>query len=108
MTAFWTLLLGVAGAAVTAVLGFVGNPFRDETGLLGSLGREYDSELATKVVRHQWVGIVAFVIFGLLALWRVRRNGRMGRVEGLAYSALSVVGLLAVGMTGYLGGHVMD
>lgn len=108
VTAFWTLLLGVAGAAVTLFLGLIGNPFREEMGLIGSLTREYDNELVTKAVRHQWAGIVAVIAFGLLALWRVRRRNRFGHIEGVAYSVVTLLGAIAVGLTGYLGGHLMD
>ena len=107
-TAFWTLMFGVAGAAGTLFLGLVGNPFLDEMGLLGSLSKPYDNELVAKAVQHQWAGIVAFITFSLLAIWRTLRRERFGRFEGFAYSALSLTGLAAVGLTGYLGGHLMD
>ena len=107
-TAFWTHLLGVLGAAVTLVLGLVANPFREETGWFPSPFAKIDNELAAKVVQHQWVGTVALVVFGLLALWRVLRKNRLNRWEQFFYNIATAAGVVAVGAAGYLGGHVMD
>lgn len=108
VTAFWTHLLGVAGAVAAVALGVIANPFRDDTGWFGSPFRPYDNELAAKVVVHQWAGIAALVVFGLLALWRVLRRDRIGKRERLAFALATAVGVLVVGATGYLGGHLME
>lgn len=108
VTAFWTHLLGVAGAVAAVALGVIANPFRDDTGWFGSPFRPYDNELAAKVVVHQWAGIAALVVFGLLALWRVLRRDRIGKRERLAFALATAVGVVVVGATGYLGGHLME
>ena len=95
--AFWTLLAGSLGAAATVVLGYLGNPFAGDTG-----------EIAQKVELHQRVGIATVVVFGLLAVWRVARNNRLTRAESVLYALLTLGGVCAVSVTGYLGGHLME
>lgn len=95
--AFWTQILGALSAVVTVVIGYLGNPFATDT-----------SEIAAKVLVHQRVGVVTAALFGLLALWRVARGGRLGRVEQVAYALATLLGVAAVSATGYLGGHLME
>lgn len=96
-TALWTLLLGVAAAAVSVILGLVANPYRNDTG-----------EIAEKVVLHQWVGIGGLVLFALLALWRVRRRNDMKGLVFYPYALVSLVGAAVILYTGFLGGHLLD
>lgn len=107
VAAFWTHLMGVLGAVLTVALGLIGNPSRDETGWFGSPFAAYNGEFTAKVVVHEWAGIVALVVFGLLAVWRVLRHDKIDRGEELAFSLVTIVGVIVVGATGYLGGHLM-
>jgi uncharacterized membrane protein len=94
-TAFWTHLLGVAAAAVTVTLGLLGNPFGAAVG-----------EIAARVARHRLMGIASLVIFGLLALWRLRQRNAFRGLHLLAYSLADLAGVAAVSVTGYLGAHI--
>lgn len=96
-TAFWTSLLGTAGAVGTVVVGFLGNPFADDKG-----------EMAAKVLLHQRVGVATVIVFGLLALWRVLRRNQFGRGEAVVHALATLIGVGVVSFTGYLGGHMMD
>lgn len=96
-TAFWTHLLGTLGAVETVVIGFLGNPYADDTG-----------EMAIKVLVHQRVGVAAVVVFGLLAVWRVLRRNQFSRGEAIIHAFATLIGVGVVSVTGYLGGHMMD
>ena len=95
--AFWSLLGGTAGAVVTLLFGILGNPLTDPT-----------SDLTIKALRHQNVGILAAAVFGLLSVWRIAREGKMGRAEGVAYGVVLVAGAALISFTGYLGGHIYE
>jgi uncharacterized membrane protein len=94
-TGFRVHLLGIIAAAVTVVLGLLGNPFQGAAGETGAI-----------VFQHQAVGIAGLVIFGALAAWRARRRNAM-RGLGLAlYTAATCLGVGVVGLTGYLGSQL--
>lgn len=97
VVAFWTLLVGTAGAVGSAMAGFLGNPFAGDTSALGQ-----------KVLLHQTIGVVSAVWFILLALWRVARRGRARRGENALIGLMTLVGCVLVAITGYLGGHLME
>jgi len=105
-TAYWTHLLGVVAAVVTVTLGLWGNPFQDSVGFLGNPFGHSGGEIGAMVVRHQWMGITSLVVFALLAVWRVRQRNDFGGPRLLAYAAVTMVGVLVVSVTGYLGSHI--
>src|ERR1051326_3878353 len=93
--AFWIQLLGVVACGGTITLGLLGNPFGRTAG-----------EMTARVVRDLSSGITGLVIFGALAIWRVRqRNNFSGRGE-LLFSLVSLAGVVAVLATGYLAAHI--
>jgi uncharacterized membrane protein len=94
---FWSLLAGTLGAVATVVIGFLGNPFATDT-----------SEIAAKVMLHQRVGVATAILFGLLTVWRVARGSRLTRLEGFLYTLVTLVGIVVVSVTGYLGGHLLE
>jgi uncharacterized membrane protein len=94
-TALWVQWLSVVACVVTIVLGLLGNPFGWSAG-----------EMTARVVPHLSTGITSLVIFAGLAFWRMRhRNLFSGRGE-LAFALVSLAGVVAVSVTGYLGAHI--
>lgn len=107
-TSYWCHLLGAASAGATILLGFVGNPFMEDTGPLGAFWRDYGRVMTQKSVTHSWVGIVGAALFAALAVWRVRQKDEFTK-NGLAvYGLASALGVALIGLAGYLGAHVMD
>lgn len=95
--AFWMQLLGTAFLFVTFALGFWGNPFAGKAHEMGQ--------------RTDWHKVFAYVtlgVFALLALWRLKRGLRWGRVESGCYAATTLFGLALISVTGWMGGHIME
>lgn len=105
---YWIHLLGVVAAVVTIALGALGNPFREDVGLLGNLWKDYGNQMTHKAVQHSWFGISSFLLFAVLAVWRVKRKDKLLKVETIVYLTVTGVGVALLGLTGYLGSHVMD
>jgi uncharacterized membrane protein len=93
-TAFWTHILGTLSAIVTVALGWFGNPTRGK-----------NTEFAQQVTVHQWWGIAALAIFALLAIWRLKRGSKRSPLEMVAYALISLLGVIVISITGYLGAH---
>ena len=106
-TAYWMHLLGIVGGAVTISFGLFGNPFLKDVGLFGNPFHNYGG-MATRAVRHQWVGLTAFALFAMLAVWRVKHRNAFDRFEGWVYAVFTAAAFALIGLTGYLGAHVMD
>jgi len=105
---YWTHLAGVASATVTIAFGSLGNPFFEDIGFLGNPWRDYGHTMAQKAVQHSWTGICGFLLFASLAVWRVKRKDDFSKSELTIYMLLTVLGMVLVGLTGYLGSHVME
>ncbi|MCI0330043.1 MAG: DUF2231 domain-containing protein [candidate division Zixibacteria bacterium] len=107
-TSYWIHLLGVISAVVTILLGALGNPYLEDVGLLGNPWTDYGNKMTQKAVQHSWFGIVSFLLFAVLAVWRVKRKDEFLRAELGIYLFATGVGVALLGLTGYLGSHVMD
>jgi uncharacterized membrane protein len=70
--------------------------------------RDYGNALTNKAVQHSWLGITSLLVFGFLALWRVKRKNEFPPVEQKLYWLGMLIGVAVIGATGYLGAHVMD
>jgi uncharacterized membrane protein len=93
--AFYTLLAGIIGAAVAAVPGFI-----DWMSLK-------DPEVVKIANWHARLNVIALLVFG--ASFYLRTTSGSGFVSG-SYSipiALSVVGVLLISVSGYLGGEMV-
>ena len=108
IVSYWIHLLGVVASIATIILGAVGNPFFEDVGLLGNPLKDYGNEMTHKAVQHSWLGIAGFILFAVLAVWRVKNRGAFGRVESIVYLSAGIAGVILLGITGYLGSHVMD
>ena len=107
-TSYWIHLLGLAGGFVTLALGLLGNPFIEDMGWVGNPLGDYDQIMVVRAVRHQWLGIVSLVIFTALAMFRVKHRDSFSKPKAVLYWLVTVAGVVVLGITGYLGGHVMD
>ena len=108
IASYWTHLLGATSAVITIILGSLGNPYLKDTGLLGRPWHDYGNAMTQKAVQHSWIGIGSFVLFVGLAIWRVKRRDNFSKVELTLYMLLTGLGVATLGLTGYLGSHVMD
>jgi len=108
IVSYWIHLLGVVAAIVTITLGSLGNPFFEDVGLIGSPWKDYGNDMIQKAAQHSWMGITSFLLFAVLAVWRVKRNGQFAKAETVIYLSAAVLGVGLLGLAGYLGSHVMD
>ncbi|MFN0118440.1 MAG: DUF2231 domain-containing protein [Elusimicrobiota bacterium] len=107
-TAYWMHLSGILCGFVTISLGFLGNPFREDTGFIGKLFVDYGTPMANKMVIHQWVGVSSITLFVLLGFWRVFKKNDFKRAEYPVFLFLLLLGVVFIGATGYLGHEVME
>lgn len=94
----WLLLaLGAIGAVAATV-----------SGLVAHLAYEDDPTLLSAMEVHQYTAFAATAIFAALAAWRwfsLRRGSDVGGTW--AYLALALLGLVVLGVTGFLGGNLL-
>jgi uncharacterized membrane protein len=94
--AFCSQIMGTLLLAGTFALGFYGNPVAGDR-----------SDLGQRAQLHFYAGCAVLGIFGVLALWRIIRARGMGKIEIMAYSLLTLAGLAAITVTGWMGSRVM-
>jgi uncharacterized membrane protein len=91
------------------VLGTLGSIGATITGLLSHLAYEDDPTLAAAIEPHQFLAFATTAIFVGLTAWRwrsVRRGSDAGGTR--VYMALAVLGLVILGITGFLGGNLLS
>jgi uncharacterized membrane protein len=93
---FFTLLLGAVGG-VLAVL----------SGLQAEDRIAHGSAVHEIMERHEQLAFVTLGVFGVLALWRIFRESRMGSGERMATLLLSLVGVGVLMATGRQGGRLV-
>lgn len=97
-TAWLLLVLGTLGASGATI-----------TGLLSHLAYEEDPVLAAAIEPHQFLAFATTAIFIGLTAWRwrsLRRGSDAG--DNQAYMALALLGLVILGITGFLGGNLLS
>jgi uncharacterized membrane protein len=94
--AFWTLLVGVLGAALAVISGLQAEDHIDH-------GEAVHQLMGT----HEDLALITLGVFALLALWRLVREKRMASVERAVVVALSVGGAGLVMATGFYGGKLV-
>ena len=108
ITSYWIHLLGFVSALFTIGLGSVGNPFLKDVGLIGNPWRDYGHAMTQKAVQHSWIGMISILIFGALSVWRIKKKDAFSKLELTIYLLITGMGITLLGLTGYLGSHVMD
>jgi uncharacterized membrane protein len=93
---FWTMVLGAVGAAA-AVL----------SGLQAEEHIAHGEAVHRVMETHEELGLITLGIFGVLALWRIVRENRMGSGERAISLALSLVGVGALFATATYGGRLV-
>lgn len=93
---FWTLVVGALGG-VSAVL----------SGLEAEEHIAHGDAVHRVMETHELLGFVTLAIFGVLVLWRIVRERRMGLRERSLGVVLSVAGAAVLFTTGLFGGRLV-
>jgi len=91
------------------VLGTIGTVVATITGLISHFPYEEDPVLLAAIEPHQYTAFAATAVFGALTVWRwhsVRRGSDVGGTS--AYLVLGRLGLIVLGITGFLGGNLLS
>ncbi|MBA3496562.1 MAG: DUF2231 domain-containing protein [Gemmatimonadales bacterium] len=93
---FWTLMLGAVGGAVAVV-----------SGLQAEAHISHGDAVHRAMETHEELGLITLGIFGVLALWRLVRENRMGSAERAVSLAVALGGAAALFATGMYGGRLI-
>lgn len=96
LVSFWTLVLGAIGGVAAVV-----------SGLQAEEHIAHGDAVHRVMETHETLGLVTLGIFGLLALWRIVRERRMGSGERAATTLLALVGAGVLFATGLYGGRLV-
>jgi uncharacterized membrane protein len=92
----WTMLVGAVGGAL-AVL----------SGLQAEEHLSHGDAVHRVMETHEQLGLITLAVFGVLTLWRIVRERRMGAGERALSLVLSVVGVGFLFATGVYGGKLI-
>jgi len=92
----WAMLVGTIGGAV-AVL----------SGLQAEEHISHGEAVHRVMETHEQLGLITLAVFGVLTLWRIVRERRMGSRERALSLVLSVVGVGFLFATGFYGGKLV-
>jgi len=96
VASFWTLMLGALGAAAAVISG------------LQAEDHIAHGEAVHRIMEtHEELALISAGIFGVLALWRIVRERRMGSAERALALALGVGGAAVLTATGVYGGKLV-
>ncbi|MGH7527780.1 MAG: DUF2231 domain-containing protein [Gemmatimonadales bacterium] len=93
---FWTLMLGALGGAAAVLSGLQAE---------GSI--DHGDAVHRVMETHELMAFITLGIFGVLAVWRIFRENRMGGAERALATILSLGGLGVLVATGFYGGRLM-
>jgi uncharacterized membrane protein len=96
LVSFWTLVIGAVGGVAAVVSGLQAEEYI-------SHGDAVHRVMET----HETLGLVTLGIFGLLALWRIVRERRMGSGERTAAVVVTLAGAGVLFATGLYGGRLV-
>jgi uncharacterized membrane protein len=97
-----------SSAWLLLVLGTLGAIAATASGLLAHLAYEDDPYLLSAMEVHQYLAFAATALLAALTAWRWRSLRRSSDVGGSpAYLALILLGLVFLGVTGFLGGNLI-
>lgn len=94
--AWYTLLLGLAGAAVSII-----------TGLIAAQAVPANSPALQTLTTHRLLGIATFVIFGLQAICAWRSKGEYSKGKRILHIVIQLAGVAVIIATGALGGELV-
>jgi uncharacterized membrane protein len=94
--AFWVLLVGVVGAGLAVI-----------SGLQAEELIAHGDAVHRVMQTHEQLGLISLGTFGVLALWRLARERRMGARERALAVILSLGGVGFVVATGLYGGRLV-
>jgi uncharacterized membrane protein len=90
------------------VLGAIGAIAASVSGLGAHLAYEDDPVLASAIAVHKYTAFAATVVFAVLTVWRWRSLRQGSDLGGSTpYLALTLLGLVVLGITGFLGGNLL-
>ncbi len=96
LVSFWTLVVGAVGGIAAVVSGLQAEEYI-------SHGDAVHRVMET----HETLGLVTLAVFGVLALWRILRDRRMGFRERAFGTVLALVGAGVLFATGLYGGRLV-
>ena len=96
LVSFWTLVLGAVGGVAAVV-----------SGLQAEEHISHGDAVHRVMETHETLGLVTLGIFGLLAVWRIVRERRMGSGERSATTILTLAGAGVLFATGLYGGRLV-
>ena len=96
LVSFWTLVVGAVGGVAAVV-----------SGLQAEEHISHGDAVHRVMETHETLGLVTLGIFGLLALWRILRERRMGSGERTAAVILTLAGAGVLFTTGLYGGRLV-
>lgn len=93
---FWTMLAGVLGGVLAVV-----------SGLQAEDSIAHGDAVHRVMETHEQLGLISLGVFGVLALWRIVRERRMGSSERALSTVLSLGGVAVLVATGIYGGRLV-
>jgi uncharacterized membrane protein len=93
---FWTLIVGAVGGALAVI-----------SGLQAEEHIAHGEAVHEVMETHETLALITLGVFGVLALWRIVRERRMGNPERSVALLLSVAGLAVLFATANYGGRLI-
>jgi uncharacterized membrane protein len=93
---FWTLIVGAVGGAAAVI-----------SGLQAEDHIEHGEAVHRVMETHEQLGLITLGVFGVLALWRIVRERRMGSLERALALILSLAGVGVLFVTANYGGRLI-
>jgi uncharacterized membrane protein len=93
---FWTLIIGTIGGAAAVI-----------SGLQAEEHIEHGEAVHRVMETHEQLGLITLGVFGVLALWRIARERRMGSLERALALVLALGGAGVLFVTANYGGRLI-
>jgi uncharacterized membrane protein len=94
--AWYTLLLGVIGTAVTII-----------SGLIAAKNVPLDSPAMQTLTTHKLLGIATFIIFGMQTVCAWRSQGVYSSGKRVLHTIIQLIGVALIIAVGYFGGELV-
>jgi uncharacterized membrane protein len=93
---FWTMVIGAVGGAAAVI-----------SGLQAEEHIAHGDAVHRVMETHEQLGLITLGVFGVLTLWRILRERRMGTLEHSALLVLSLAGVGILFATANYGGRLI-